>query len=172
MNRPFFTCFYCYFSLYAQYGTGPAMASMPEYGSVPSVPSPMPSRMILTHFREQFNECWWTGHFLHVSTVISVHTNNMVLDRQWHPCLNKPSVPGPMTSGIISTHLHGQFNECSWMGHFLYVSTVILVRTQNMALERQCHPWLNMAVYHLFQVLWSLAWFQHICVSSLINVGE
>jgi hypothetical protein len=46
MNRPFFTCFYCYFSLYAQYGTGPAMASMPEYGSVPSVPGPMPSSMI------------------------------------------------------------------------------------------------------------------------------
>jgi hypothetical protein len=30
MNGPFFTCFYCYFSPYQQYGTGPAMASMPE----------------------------------------------------------------------------------------------------------------------------------------------
>ena len=30
---------------------------MPEYGSVPSVPGPMTTGMILTHLREQFNEC-------------------------------------------------------------------------------------------------------------------
>jgi hypothetical protein len=57
MNGPFFTCFYCHFSPYAQYGTGLAMVSMPEYGRVPSVPGPTTSGMILTHLREQFNEC-------------------------------------------------------------------------------------------------------------------
>jgi len=56
MNRPFFTCFYSYFSPYVKYGTGPATESMPEYGSVPSVLGPMMAGMILTHLCGQFNE--------------------------------------------------------------------------------------------------------------------
>jgi len=162
MKGTFFTCFYCYFSLYAKYGTGPAMESMPEYGSVPSVPGLMNAGMILTHLREQFNECQWTGHFLHVSTLISVPTGDIVSDRKILSLPkydSVPSVPGLMTTGMILTQLREQFNQCKWMGHFLHVSTVISVRTWNMVLDRQCHPCPNIVVYNLCLFWWLSARF-------------